>query len=96
MLAPSLMYVARRSIEDAGPTSPTTAWRYSIPSSKESGTPSSCISGLLGSHNTPPDMAVEPPTTSAFSMTSAWRSAAAATIAAHRPPPLPTTRRSLT
>src|SRR5437870_2994634 len=66
-----------------------------MPSSNESGTPSSCMSGLFGSHNTPPDIAVEPPRSGSFSTTSVARPFAAAVTAPQSPPPDPTTTTSV-
>ncbi len=95
MFAPSVMYAARRASDEAGPASPTTVAKYAMASSNESGTPSACISGLLGSQRTPPEIAVEPPSRASFSITSVSRPLAAAVTAPHRPPPDPTTTTSV-
>ena len=64
-------------------------------SSSESGTPSRCINGLSGSHITPPDIPVDPPTYSLFSITNTSRPATVAATAPASPPPLPTTKKSV-
>ncbi len=49
--------------------------------------PSARMTGLFGTQTTPPDIAVEPPTSSCFSSTSALAPAASAVSAATMPPP---------
>src|SRR5690349_14528639 len=57
--------------------------------------PSACDSGFSGTHIQPPDQAVAPPTTGAFSATSTSSPCQAAVTAADRPAaPAPTTSRS--
>ena len=80
----------RSSLDDPA----TTASRYRVARSSESCAPSRASSFVAGIQNAPPERAVEPPTSSVFSMirTSAPRSLAAS--AAARPVPEPTTSRS--
>jgi hypothetical protein len=95
IFGPALMKASRLAGVVPGPWYLTTASRYWRARCGLSATPARFITGLSGTHQTPPEKPVEPPMSACFSTISARLPRRLATSAAHmEPPPLPTTTRS--